>query len=90
MSLEPLKAFLEKVKGDKSLKDILNAANTAEDVVGIAKEYGHEFTADKVDELTEEELEAVAGGAHCDTTHPGTTGVAKCCCWSASLKIFFA
>jgi predicted ribosomally synthesized peptide with nif11-like leader len=62
MSLEKLKAFLEKVKGDKSLQDKLKAVKTPEDVVGIAKEHGHEFTADKLAELSEEELEGVAGG----------------------------
>ena len=62
MSEEQLKAFLEKVKGDKSLQDKLKAVKTPEDVVGIAKEHGHEFTADKLAELSEEELEGVAGG----------------------------
>ena len=62
MSLEQLKAFLEKVKGDKSLQDKLKAAKTPEDVVGIAKEHGHEFTADKITELSDEELEGVSGG----------------------------
>ena len=62
MSLEQLKAFLEKVKGDKSLQDKLQKAKTSEDVVGIAKEHGHEFTVDKIAELSEEELEGVAGG----------------------------
>ena len=32
--------------------------------MGIAKEHGHEFTADKITELSEEELEGVAGGAY--------------------------
>ena len=32
--------------------------------MGIAKEHGHEFTADKVSELSGEELEGV-GGAGC-------------------------
>ena len=30
--------------------------------MGIAKEYGHEFTSDKLSQLSEEELESVAGG----------------------------
>ena len=65
-SLEQLKAFLEKVKGDTSLQEKLKAAKSPEDVVGIAKEHGHEFTADKITELSEEELEGVAGGfGHC-------------------------
>ena len=65
MSLEQLKAFLGKVKGDSNLQDKLKAAKSPEDVVGIAKEHGHEFTADKITELSEEELESVAGGAEC-------------------------
>ena len=62
MSLEQLKAFLAKSKDDQSIQDKLKAAKTPEDVVGIAKEHGHEFTADKITELSEEELEGVAGG----------------------------
>ena len=68
MSLEQLKAFLEKVKGDPSLQDKLKAAKSPEDVVGIAKEHGFEFTADKITELSEEEVEGVAGGTcHCSS-----------------------
>ena len=62
MSEEQLKAFLEKVKGDTTLQEKLKGAKSPEDVVGIAKEHGHEFTADKISQLSEEELEAVAGG----------------------------
>ena len=62
MSEEQLKAFLEKVKGDSSLREKLNAAKTPEDVVGIAKEHGYEITANKITELSEEELKGTAGG----------------------------
>ena len=62
MSLEQLKAFLGKVKGDSNLQDKLKAAKSPEDVVGIAKDHGHEFTADKITELSKEELEGVSGG----------------------------
>ena len=62
MSLEQLKAFLAKSKDDQSIQDKLKAAKSPEDVVGIAKEHGHEFTTDKITELSEEELEGVAGG----------------------------
>ena len=55
MSEEQLKAFLAKVKGDSSLQEKLKAAKSSEDVVGIAKEYGHEFTADKITELSKDE-----------------------------------
>ena len=62
MSEEQLKAFIAKAKDDQSIQDKLKAAKTPEDVVGIAKEHGHEFTADKINEPSEEELEGVAGG----------------------------
>ena len=62
MSLEQLKAFLAKIKGDSNLQEKLKAAESTEDVVGIAKDHGHQFTADKVTELSEEELEGLAGG----------------------------
>ena len=63
MSEEQLKAFLEKVKADTSLQEKLKAAKSPEDVVGIAKEHGHEFSADKITELSEAQLEGVAGGS---------------------------
>ena len=63
MSEKQLKAFLEKVKGDTTLQEKLEAAKSPEDVVGIAKEHGLEFTADKITELSDEELEVLAGGS---------------------------
>ena len=63
MSEEQLKTFLAKAKDDQSIQNKLKAAKSPEDVVAIAKEHGHEFTADKITELSEEELEGVAGGA---------------------------
>ena len=62
MSLEQLKAFLAKVKADSNLQEKLKAAKSPEDVVGIAKEHGHEFTADKINRLTDDELQGVSGG----------------------------
>ena len=62
MSEQQLKAFIAKAKDDQSIQEKLKAAKTAEDVVGIAKEHGHEFTQDHMQELSEEELEGVAGG----------------------------
>ena len=61
MSLEQLKAFLSKAKDDQSIQEKLKAAKSPEDVVGIAKEQGYEFSADKLSQLSEEELESVAG-----------------------------
>ena len=61
MSLEQLKAFLAKVKGDSNLQEKLKAAKSPEDIAGIAKEHGHEFTADKLSELSDKEVERLAG-----------------------------
>ena len=69
MSLEQLKAFLAKAKDDQSIQEKLKAAKSPEDVVGIAKEHGHEFSADKLSQLSEEELEGVAGGG-CIAVYP--------------------
>ena len=62
MSEEQLKAFIAKAKDDQSIQDKLKAAKSPDEVVSIAKEHGHEFTADKISQLSEEELEGVAGG----------------------------
>mgnify|MGYP003952798603 CR=1 FL=1 len=68
MSEEQLKAFLEKVKGDTSLQEKLKAAADSDAVLAIAKEAGFSISADDLttkaqSELSEEELEGVAGGA---------------------------
>ena len=72
MSEEQLKAFIAKAKDDQSIQDKLKAAESPEDVVGIAKEHGHEFTADKITQLSEKELEGVSGGT------AGYTAPANC------------
>ena len=62
MSEEQLKAFLEKVKADTSLKEKLKAASDADGVVAIAKEAGFKISAEDLNEkveLSEEELEGV-------------------------------
>ena len=68
MSEEQLKAFLDAVKADAGLQEKLNAAA---DVVAIAKEAGFMISADELQraqaiqgkELSDEQLEGVAGGA---------------------------
>ena len=75
MSLEQLKAFLTKVKGDSNLQDKLKAAKSPEDVASIAKELGHEFTPDKLDQLSDEELESVSGGT---VSHIGARFLPMC------------
>ena len=66
MSEEQLKAFLEKVKGDTTLQEKLNAETNADAVVEIAKASGFVISADEVkkaqSEVSDAELEAAAGG----------------------------
>ena len=62
MSEEQLKAFIAKAKDDQSIQEQLKAAKFPDEVVGIAKEHGHEFTQDHMQELSEEDLEGVTGG----------------------------
>ena len=65
MSEEQLKAFLEKVKADTSLQEQLKAEGA--DPVAIAKAAGFSITTEDLNthrhNLSEDELEAVAGGA---------------------------
>ena len=66
MSEEQLKAFLEAVKADAGLQEKLKAAGDADAVVAIAKAAGFTVSADDLKkaqaEISEEELEGVAGG----------------------------
>ncbi len=66
MSQEQIKAFLAKVKGDTSLQEKLKSASDADAVVAIAKEAGYVFTSEDFnnskEEISADELEAVAGG----------------------------
>jgi predicted ribosomally synthesized peptide with nif11-like leader len=72
MSEEQLKAFLEKVKADTSLQEKLKAAGDSDAVLAIAKEAGFMISADDLtkaqSELSDEELEGVAGGTFCGLT----------------------
>ena len=76
MSEEQLKAFLEKAKGDSNLQEKLKTAADSDAVLAIAKEEGFMICADDLNnaqsELSEKELEGVAGGQDSD-------------CWSPSL-----
>ena len=67
MSEKQLKAFLEKAKGDTSIQEKLKAAADSDAVVAIAKELGFSFSVHDLKkaqstELSDEELEGVAGG----------------------------
>ena len=65
MTLEQLRAFVAKAQNDISLQGKLKDAKSPEEVVAIAKEHGHDFTPDKLSQLSNEELENISGGAWC-------------------------
>ena len=66
MSLEQLKSFIAKAKGDSNLQEKIKAAADSDAVLVIAKEAGFSISADDLknaqSELSDEELEGVAGG----------------------------
>jgi len=66
MSDDQLKAFLAAVEADAGLQDQLKAAGDADAVVAIAKAAGFVISAEELKrakaEISEEELESVAGG----------------------------
>jgi predicted ribosomally synthesized peptide with nif11-like leader len=70
MSDEQLKAFLEAIQGDIVLQERLKAAVAPDTIVAIAKEAGFAISEANVKaglqhlqtELSDEELESVAGG----------------------------
>jgi predicted ribosomally synthesized peptide with nif11-like leader len=75
MSEEQLKAFLEAVKANEGLQEKLKAAGDADAVVAIAKAAGFLISAEELQraqaELSDEELEGVAGGLQLRTaTYP--------------------
>ena len=80
MSEEQLKAFLEAAKADAGLQEKLNAAVDTDAVVAIAKDMGFVISAEELQrsqaEISEEELEGVAGGAFSDRCP--TTGTVCC------------
>jgi len=97
MSQEDLTQFLEAVRQDSSLQEKLKAATDADAVVAIAKTAGFLISADDLNkaqpEISEEELEGVAGGnityiggKRCANTHTalcwcGFLSDAKYCPW---------
>ena len=68
MSEEQLKSFLEKVKADTSLQEKLKGVADTDAALAIAKEAGFAITAEDIQsmqsstDLSDEELEGVAGG----------------------------
>ncbi len=66
MSEEQLKAFMEKVEGDNNLQEKLKRAKSPDEITSIAKDYGYEFSSDKLSQFTDlsdEELDGLTGGS---------------------------
>ena len=63
MSEEQLKAFWEAIQTDPALQQKLKDVTDFDAVAEIAKEAGFTISADKITELSEEDLEGVTGGA---------------------------
>ena len=80
MSEEQLKAFIAKVQADKSLQDQLNAEGA--DPVAIAKAAGFSITLEDLKEhrqdLSDEDLEGVAGGNGTPSQHPSLGFAGRC------------
>ena len=71
MSVEQLKAFVEKVKSDTNLQEKVKAAASPEAAMEVAKAAGFSITLEDIssmqseteeEELSDEELEGVSGG----------------------------
>ncbi|QNI54491.1 nif11-like leader peptide domain protein [Synechococcus sp. BIOS-E4-1] len=83
MTQEQLTAFIANAKGNTSLQGQLKAAADTNAVAAIAKEAGFSISADDLknaqSEVSDEELEGVAGGADRPATYywgPATYGPA--------------
>ena len=84
MSEEQLKAFMEAVKADAGLQEKLKAATDSDAVMAIAKTAGFVISAEEFQraqaEISEEELEGVAGGiAHAPSCGDGKQYGANTC-----------
>ena len=93
MSLEQLKAFLEKVKGDTSLQEQLKAAADTDAVLAIEAEAGFIISADDLknaqSEISDEVLERLAGGAASDGGYSFVVCIPKrSCVYSEALCTF--
>jgi predicted ribosomally synthesized peptide with nif11-like leader len=66
MSIESAKAFLEKIKNDEDFRNSVGEITTTEQRMEFVKKAGFDFTKEEIEkftsELSDEELENVAGG----------------------------
>lgn len=59
MSIEQLKLFLQEIQSNKILLDRVSNVGTANDIATIAQEYGYEFSAKEIKEISNKELKGV-------------------------------
>ncbi|WP_186501470.1 Nif11-like leader peptide family natural product precursor [Synechococcus sp. A15-60] len=84
MSEEQLKAFLEKVQIDTDLQNQCKGAASFKETVDIAKAAGFSITEDDMksiatmQSLSDDELEALAGGSHMHTCTHALGSDAQC------------
>lgn len=75
MSQEALNEFLQKVNADDDLRRAFEARFDdpgeipSKDLIAFADEQGYDFTVDEAKELSDAELEGVAGGTLFDDQH---------------------
>ena len=86
MSIESVRTMIETSKTDAGLRQQLNAAEGPEEVLASASEKGYEFTQEELlsvmqekqlsfgEELSEEQLETVAGGGKGNTHNDNRRG----------------
>jgi predicted ribosomally synthesized peptide with nif11-like leader len=84
MSIESVRSMIETSKTDATLRQQLQAAEGPEAILTIASEKGYEFTEEELlsvmqekqlsfgEELSEEQLESVAGGGKGNKTNYGS------------------
>ena len=88
MTEEQLKAFIEKVKADTSLQEKIKASANSDTLVAIAKEAGFNISVDDLQQaqskLSDQELEAVAGGCVGSMFPDNVSAVGNC----QSISIF--
>jgi len=73
MSKENLEQFMSKVADSEELQAKIGEEIEAEALIALGAEHGCEFTAEELQEsveLSEDELDGVAGGLGVDTTPP--------------------
>jgi len=68
MSVESAKAFIERIKTDEAFNKKVKEFGGAEERMAFVREAGFSFTAEEMkevdDQLSDGELDAVAGGDH--------------------------